>query len=327
MLSVAAVIGRDFDLDVLAPATGTTEDDLLDILEAAAAAALVRELPTPPVATASPTPSSSTPCTRTSVPPAGPGPTARWPKPWRSCAETVPGPGWANWPATGSAPPSPSIWPRPSTTPDGRGRRPGRSGPGRCPPLLRPGPRPLLPGTDPDPVLGLDLAIGLGTAQRQTGDPAFRETLLDAARRAAALDDTGRLVAAALANDRGFFSAAGAIDADKVEVLKMALDRLPADDPDRALVLATLCSELAHGSPLERRQALADEAVAIAESSGDDATIVRVLNSVLPPGPTCRQSLAWTADALVRAERIGDPVAALPGGGRRLSAAACRGHQ
>ena len=32
---------------------------------------------------------------------------------------------------------------------------------------------------DPDPVLGIDLAIGLGTAQRQTGDPASRETLLD----------------------------------------------------------------------------------------------------------------------------------------------------
>ena len=57
--------------------------------------------------------------------------------------------------------------------------------------------------TDPDPVLGIDLAIGLGTAQRQTGDPAFRDTLLDAARRAADLGDTDRLVAAALANDRG----------------------------------------------------------------------------------------------------------------------------
>ena len=44
VLSMAAVIGRDFDLDVLARATQTSEDDLLDILEAAAAVALVREL-------------------------------------------------------------------------------------------------------------------------------------------------------------------------------------------------------------------------------------------------------------------------------------------
>ena len=34
-------------------------------------------------------------------------------------------------------------------------------------------------------LLLLDLAIGLGTAQRQTGDPSFRSTLLDAACRAA----------------------------------------------------------------------------------------------------------------------------------------------
>ena len=32
---VAAVIGRDFDLDLLARATKTTEDELLDILDAA----------------------------------------------------------------------------------------------------------------------------------------------------------------------------------------------------------------------------------------------------------------------------------------------------
>ena len=43
VLSVAAVIGRDFDLELLARATKTTEDDLLDILEAASAVALVRE--------------------------------------------------------------------------------------------------------------------------------------------------------------------------------------------------------------------------------------------------------------------------------------------
>ena len=75
--------------------------------------------------------------------------------------------------------------------------------------------------TDPDPVLGLDLTIGLGTAQRQTGDPAFRGTLLGAARRAADLGDTERLVAAALANDRGWISAIGVIDADKVEVSRV----------------------------------------------------------------------------------------------------------
>ena len=80
--------------------------------------------------------------------------------------------------------------------------------------------------------------------------------------------DTERLVAAALANDRGFYSAVGTTDTEKVAVLERALLALPGDDLDRALVLATLCSELADGSTLERRQALADEAVAIAVARG-----------------------------------------------------------
>ena len=281
VLSLAAVIGRDFDLDVLARATKTSEDDLLDILDAAAAAALVRELADTPGATTSPTPSSNTPCTRTSVPPAGPGRTGRWPRRWKTSAATGPGRGSVSWPATGSTPPNPSTWPRPSAT---RARPPTPRSHALAPAdALRYYAQALdlyAQTDDPDPILGLDLAIGLGTAQRQTGDPAFRDTLLDAARRAADLGDTDRLVAAALANNRGFFSAAGVIDADKVEILELALDRLAADHPDRALVLATLCAELTYGSPLERRQALADEAIAIAEASGDDATIVRVLNHV-----------------------------------------------
>jgi len=56
---------------------------------------------------------------------------------------------------------------------------------------------------------------------------------------------------------------------------------------------------------------LADEALVIAASSGDDATIARVLNQVLFPllvPSMLEQQLTWTADALVRAERVGDPV-------------------
>ena len=44
VLSAASVIGRDFDLELLALATKTSEDDLLDILDAAASVALVREV-------------------------------------------------------------------------------------------------------------------------------------------------------------------------------------------------------------------------------------------------------------------------------------------
>ena len=44
VLSLAAVIGRDFDLDLLTTAAGLADDDVLAILDAAAGSALVREL-------------------------------------------------------------------------------------------------------------------------------------------------------------------------------------------------------------------------------------------------------------------------------------------
>ena len=49
-----------------------------------------------------------------------------------------------------------------------------------------------------------ELLIGLGEAQRQIGNPAFRQTLLDAAQLAQQLSDTDRLCRAVLANSRGF---------------------------------------------------------------------------------------------------------------------------
>ncbi len=162
-----------------------------------------------------------------------------------------------------------------------------------------------------DPLLLVDLAIGLGTAQGQSGDPSYRTTLLAAANDAARIGDVNRMVRACLANDRGFYSAVGATDHEKVEVLELTLELLPPSHPDRALVLATLCSELAHGSPLERRRALADEAIAIAEATGDDAVIVRVLSHLHVPlqVPSMLETTEARAhEAIVRAERIGDPV-------------------
>ena len=64
----------------------------------------------------------------------------------------------------------------------------------------------------------------------------------------------------------------------------------------RALVLATLCTELTVGSSLQRRQDLAEEALAIARRCGEDATVVRVINHVLLP-----LSLPHLLDALDRA--------------------------
>ncbi len=169
-----------------------------------------------------------------------------------------------------------------------------------------------------DPLLGVDLLLGLGTAQRQAGIASFRETLLEAARRARELDDTDRLVAAALANSRGWFSAMGQLDTEKVEVIEAALHALPeTDSPERARLLATLCTEIIFHSPLERRLALADEAKTIARRLGDRATLVDVLCrccTALSAPSTLAAELADFAEAVAAASDLEDPVALLPAG-------------
>ena len=181
VLSMAAVIGRDFDLDLLARATKTTEDELLDILEAAAAVALVRELADAPghynFAHAL--------IQHTLYEDLGPTRRARAHRQVAEALEDLCGdrPGarvgelarhWFS--AT-----QPIDWRRPSTTPARRAMP--RSAALAPADALRYYAQALdlyPQATDPDPVLGIDLAIGLGTAQRQTGDPAFRDTLLGA---------------------------------------------------------------------------------------------------------------------------------------------------
>jgi class 3 adenylate cyclase/tetratricopeptide (TPR) repeat protein len=312
VLSVAAVIGRDFDLDLLARAANATEDELLDILEAASAVALVRE----PHDASGRYNFAHALIQHTLYEDLGPNRRAQAHRKVAEALEDLCGdqPGTRvgelarHW--------SCATQPIDLAKAIGYSKQAGDAALG----ALAPGDAlryyaqalDLYPQVaDLDPVLGVDLAIGLGTAQRQIGDPASRQTLLTAARRAVDLGDTNRLVASALANNRGYTSNNNATDTEKVEVLEMAVDRLPLDHSDRALVLATLCSELAYGSTLERRKALADEALAIAEASGDDATIARVLNQVLFPllvPSMLEQQLSWTEDALVRAERVGDPV-------------------
>ena len=311
VLSVASVIGRDFDLDLLARATTITEDDLLDILDTAAAVSLVREL-------------ADTPghynfthalIQHTLYEDLGPTRRARAHRRVAEALESLCGdrPGarvgelarhWTS-----------ASQPIDLAKAMGYSKQAGDAALGALAPAdaLRYYAQALdlyPEATDPDPVLGIDLAIGLGTAQRQIGDPAFRDTLLGAARRAADLGDSERLVAAALANNRGQSSVLGVIDTDRVEILEIALARLPDDHTDRAGVLATLCSELAFGSPIERRQALADQALAIARASGDDATLLHVLNLVLLPlyVPKLLDQLRARCDeAMVFAERVGDP--------------------
>jgi tetratricopeptide (TPR) repeat protein len=154
----------------------------------------------------------------------------------------------------------------------------------------------------------LDVMIGYGTALQQSADQSYRQVLLDAANEAIELDDTDRLVAALLANDRGWMGQAGVLDTAKVEVLEAALERLERG-PNRALILAKLCAEYTFHRDLDRRLRLADEAFEIALECDDKSIYPRVSKnifySILLP-ESVETSLVRTAEALTRAETVND---------------------
>ncbi|MBV8979826.1 MAG: AAA family ATPase [Acidimicrobiia bacterium] len=165
----------------------------------------------------------------------------------------------------------------------------------------------------PDSVLRTRMLVGLGDAQRQVGDPAYRSTLLDAGARAVAAGDRELLVRSALASYRGFVGSVGHIDDERVQLLEAALAAVGSDDSaDRARLLATLSAELAFGAPYERRRSLADEGVAVARRTGDNFALLDALTRpyvALAVPEALSDRLARSAEAIALATSVADPVA------------------
>jgi DNA-binding SARP family transcriptional activator len=168
-----------------------------------------------------------------------------------------------------------------------------------------------------DPVRRLaarcDLVIAQGEAERQAGDRAYRQTLLDAARSAIDLGDAERLARAALANNRGIYSSGYGVDRERVEVLRAALDAYdPADSPVRAALSALLALELTTDRDPRVRERLNDEAVAMARRVGDPRTLAQVLiqrcisqwNRSQMPG----ERRATLREAAELADQLNDPL-------------------
>jgi class 3 adenylate cyclase/tetratricopeptide (TPR) repeat protein len=277
VLSLAAVIGRDFDLGLLARVSDVGEDELLDLLEVATEAALVVEDPD----VAGRFSFSHALVQHTLYSDLG---ATRRARAHRRVAETLEalygtdsddriGELAFHWAS--------ATQPVDSDKAVSYARRAGE----RALEALAPDEavrhfaqalRFLGQETAPDPTLRIDLLLGFGTAQRQSGVADYRETLLEAAHAARELEDCERLVTAALANNRGMFSTVGVVDEERVEVLEAALSATDErDNAARARLLARLCSELSW-SPFERRLTLADEAKAMARRVGDAETLVEV---------------------------------------------------
>jgi class 3 adenylate cyclase/tetratricopeptide (TPR) repeat protein len=157
-----------------------------------------------------------------------------------------------------------------------------------------------------------DLLIALGEAQRRAAHPAHRQTLLEAAALAQTIGDIDRLAAAALANTRTI-GPATTVDRERVAVLTAALEAIGDDDSSvRARLMAGLAGELFNGE-WERRVELSEQAVTIARRLGDATTLANVLIPVLRTlrhPSTLAFRLGLTSELAGLAEQLGDATVA-----------------
>ena len=154
-----------------------------------------------------------------------------------------------------------------------------------------------------------DLLIGLGEAQRQVGSPEYRHTLLDASHVAQELGDADRLCRAVLANSRGWTSQIAAVDPERVQALEAAAQALPDRDARRAQVLALLGVELVYAGEPARCRALAKEAIESARAAADPSALADTLNKAIWAfwvPDTLRERQPLVRELIELAQRLGD---------------------
>ncbi len=131
-----------------------------------------------------------------------------------------------------------------------------------------------------DPELRCEALARLGDAERRAGRDTYRDRLLVAAALAQRCGRDDIVVQAAIDNHRGIYGMLGEVDEARVAVLESALDRIePGDDATRARLLATLAGELTYGNDL-RRFELAQQAVDAAERTSDDDVVTDTMERI-----------------------------------------------
>ncbi len=155
--------------------------------------------------------------------------------------------------------------------------------------------------------------IGLGKAQFQTGVAAFRDSLLEASRIASELGDAELAARAALANSRGF-SVTGERDGERLAAIARAIELdQPPNPARRAQLLALESMELSWDPDFARRKALAEEALALARSSADIGALAAVLQQAfyaIRSPETLEQCRGLAAELADCAATLGDPAMA-----------------
>lgn len=167
---------------------------------------------------------------------------------------------------------------------------------------------------DADAALRCDLQIALGDVLNHARDRRYREVLAAAAASARSLGDGRRLAEVVVAHNLGFARPVGRTDEVVVALAEEALAMLPvADDPLRARLLAVLGLELAWSLDVARRRAFLAEADAIARRIADKRVLteVLVLRRWADTDPDNLESRFSGANELIAlAEQVGDAEAA-----------------
>ena len=161
-------------------------------------------------------------------------------------------------------------------------------------------------------LLRCDLMIALSDAQRRAGETDYRRAMTEAVTIARSLGDSRRLAMAVLISARpgGTMANATVIDRELIALFEEALAGL-RDEEDavlRAKILAQLSAELLYTGESDRRHRLSGEAVAIARRSGDQSVLAFALyaRAVGINAPTAfTERLALTAEMEALAERSG----------------------
>jgi class 3 adenylate cyclase/tetratricopeptide (TPR) repeat protein len=315
VLSIASVIGRDFDLRVLAEASAIGHEKALDVLEAAVASTLVVNVAADDFTFAHALVGHAL---YDALPPAR---RAQYHRRVAETIEEIAGPGrklhatdlaYHYFQASGSR-----MTGREVTKAIEYARAAGDAALDKLAPdeALR-WYRQALDLVDRQPDADLParcaLLVGIGDAQRQTGDPAYAETLFAAGRLARQLDEPQLLIAAALATNRGVYSTTGRVEPARLAIIEAALEAAGTKDTrQRARLLGLLAQESIITQDGSVRRALVDEAVAIARRLGDPPTlldvIMRLLDAVHVP-ESLSDRLAVTAEAERVALELHDPI-------------------
>jgi DNA-binding SARP family transcriptional activator/tetratricopeptide (TPR) repeat protein len=162
------------------------------------------------------------------------------------------------------------------------------------------------------------LLIACGNAQTKAGEGnAAHATFREAAGVARALGSPRLLAQAALGYGTAWQMAGGVVDETLVDMLEEALEAVGREDPAlRARLLARLAIELSFSDQRERRAELSSEAVDIARRVGDTSGLgfALVARHWSLWGPTnVQERLAAANDLLGLAERSGDERLAMQG--------------